>query len=165
MKFPVRPWRRWGKILENTSPYQYCLANEMAILCHKMGIDVWEVINAAATKPYGFMPFTRGPGLGGHCIPIDPSSDLVPGNTTHQVNRDCREINNSMPEFVVNRMQILNQEGKPLKGAKVLVPRITKRTLTTAGNPGHRHLEMLKGRGPTGRSWTPMCRNSSSKAK
>ncbi|WP_259466992.1 nucleotide sugar dehydrogenase, partial [Proteus mirabilis] len=61
------------KILENTfRNINIALANEMAILCNKMGIDVWEVIDAAATKPYGFMPFYPGPGLGGHCIPIDP---------------------------------------------------------------------------------------------
>jgi UDP-N-acetyl-D-glucosamine dehydrogenase len=114
------------KILENTfRNINIALANEMAILCHKMGIDVWEVINAAATKPYGFMPFYPGPGLGGHCIPIDPFYLTWKAREYDYHTRLIEiagEINNSMPEFVVNRcMQILNKEGKPLKGAKILV--------------------------------------------
>ena len=65
--------RKWKKIFENTfRNINIALANEMAILCHQMGIDIWEVIEAAKTKPYGFMAFYPGPGLGGHCIPIDP---------------------------------------------------------------------------------------------
>lgn len=114
------------KIFENTfRNINIALANEMAILCHKMGIDVWEVIDAAATKPYGFMPFYPGPGLGGHCIPIDPfylTWKAREYNYHTRLIELAGEINNSMPEYVVNRcMQILNQEGKPIKGAKILV--------------------------------------------
>lgn len=114
------------KIHENTFRHiNIALANEMAILCDKMGIDVWEVIDAAATKPYGFMPFYPGPGLGGHCIPIDPFyltwKAREYGYHTRLIELSG-EINNSMPEFVVNRcMQVLNKEKKSLNGAKVLV--------------------------------------------
>lgn len=103
------------KILENTfRNINIALANEMAILCDKMGIDVWEVIDAAATKPYGFMPFYPGPGLGGHCIPIDPyylTWKAREYNYHTKLIETAGEINNSMPEFVVSRcMQVLNQE-------------------------------------------------------
>ncbi|MGH0902271.1 nucleotide sugar dehydrogenase [Bacillus mobilis] len=114
------------KILENTfRNINIGLANEMAILCNKMGIDVWEVIDAAATKPYGFMPFYPGPGLGGHCIPIDPwylTWKAREYNYHTRLIETAGEINNAMPEFVVQRcMEILNEEGKSLKGAKVLI--------------------------------------------
>lgn len=114
------------KILENTfRNINIALANEMAILCDKMGIDVWEVIDAAATKPYGFMPFYPGPGLGGHCIPIDPfylTWKAREYNYHTRLIEIAGEINNSMPDFVINRcMQILNKEKKPLNDAKVLV--------------------------------------------
>jgi UDP-N-acetyl-D-glucosamine dehydrogenase len=114
------------KILENTfRNINIGLANEMAILCDKMGIDVWEVVDAAKTKPYGFMAFYPGPGLGGHCIPIDP---FYLAWKARQYNYRTRlievagEINNAMPEFVVDRvMKILNRYGKALAGAKVVV--------------------------------------------
>lgn len=114
------------KIYENTFRHiNIALANEMAILCNKMGIDVWEVIDAAKTKPYGFMPFYPGPGLGGHCIPIDPfylTWKAREYNYHTRLIELAGEINNSMPEFVINRVtSILNQEGKALKGSKVLV--------------------------------------------
>ena len=114
------------KILENTfRNINIALANEMAILCNKMGIDVWEVIDAAATKPYGFMPFYPGPGLGGHCIPIDPfylTWKAREYNYHTRLIEVAGEINNSMPEYVVQRsMEILNKEGKALNGAKVLI--------------------------------------------
>jgi UDP-N-acetyl-D-glucosamine dehydrogenase len=143
-----------GKILENTFRHiNIALANEMAILCHKMGIDVWEVINAAATKPYGFMPFYPGPGLGGHCIPIDPFYLTWKAREYDYHTRLIEiagEINNSMPEFVVNRcMQILNQEGKPLKGAKVLVLGVAyKKDIDDCReSPVIAILEMLEGAG------------------
>lgn len=114
------------KILENTfRNINIALANEMAILCNKMGIDVWEVIDAAATKPYGFMPFYPGPGLGGHCIPIDPfylTWKAREYNYHTRLIEIAGEINNSMPEHVVQRsMEILNKEGKALNGSKVLI--------------------------------------------
>src|SRR5699024_4450448 len=114
------------KILENTfRNINIGLANEMAILCNKMGIDVWEVIDAAATKPYGFMPFYPGPGLGGHCIPIDPwylSWKAREYNYHTRLIETGGEINNEMPDYVVKRiMEILNYDGKALNGAKVLI--------------------------------------------
>lgn len=114
------------KILENTfRNINIALANEMAILCHKMGIDVWEVIDAAKSKPYGFMAFYPGPGVGGHCIPIDPFyltwKAREYGYHTRLI-ETAGEINNFMPEFVLERsMKILNGFGKALRNAKVLV--------------------------------------------
>lgn len=114
------------KIFENTFRHiNIALANEMAILCEKMGIDVWEMIDAAKTKPYGFMAFYPGPGLGGHCIPIDPfylTWKAREYNYHTRLIELAGEINNSMPELVVDRMmRILNHDGKALRGAKVAV--------------------------------------------
>ncbi|MDU2063442.1 MAG: nucleotide sugar dehydrogenase [Sporomusaceae bacterium] len=114
------------KILENTFRIlNIGLANEMALICNKMGIDVWEVVDAAKSKPYGFMPFYPGPGVGGHCIPIDPfylTWKAREYNYHTRLIETAGEINNSMPEFVVDRaMKILNRFGQSLKGAKVLV--------------------------------------------
>lgn len=114
------------KILENTYRHiNIALANEMAILCSRMGIDVWEVIDAAATKPYGFMPFYPGPGLGGHCIPIDPfylTWKAREYNYHTRLIELAGEINNSMPEFVVHKcLEILNTKRKSLNGAQVLI--------------------------------------------
>ena len=114
------------KIYENTFRHvNIALANEMAILCNKMGIDVWEVIDAAKTKPYGFMPFYPGPGLGGHCIPIDPfylTWKAREYNYHTKFIELAGEINNSMPEFVISKlMTILNKERKSLNGANILV--------------------------------------------
>ncbi|WP_373906709.1 nucleotide sugar dehydrogenase [Ureibacillus sinduriensis] len=114
------------KLLENTfRNINIGLANEMAILCNKMGIDVWEVIDAASTKPYGFMPFYPGPGLGGHCIPIDPwylTWKAREYNYHTKLIETAGEINDSMPDFVVQRcMEILNEQGKSLKESKILI--------------------------------------------
>lgn len=114
------------KILENTfRNINIGLANEMAILCNRMGIDVWEVIDAAKTKPYGFMPFYPGPGLGGHCIPLDPFY-LEWKAKEYDYHTKLIEtsgiINDSMPEFVLeNIMKILNLHKKALNGSKVLL--------------------------------------------
>nr|WP_053368787.1 nucleotide sugar dehydrogenase [Bacillus sp. FJAT-27245] len=114
------------KILENTfRNINIALANEMAILCNKMGIDVWEVIDAAATKPYGFMPFYPGPGLGGHCIPIDPwylTWKAREYNYHTRLIETAGEINDSMPDFVVQRCaEMLNDQGKAINGSKIVV--------------------------------------------
>jgi UDP-N-acetyl-D-glucosamine dehydrogenase len=114
------------KLLENTfRAVNIAMVNEMALMCDRLGIDVWEVIDAAASKPFGFMRFTPGPGLGGHCIPIDP---LYLSWKLKQVKYNARiidlasEINTNMPRFVVSRVQdALNERGKPLKGARLLV--------------------------------------------
>ena len=114
------------KILENTfRNINIALANEMAILCKRMGIDVWEVIDAAKTKPYGFMPFYPGPGLGGHCIPLDPFY-LEWKAKEYDYHTKLIEtsgiINDCMPEFVVeNAMKLLNSEKKAMNGSKVLL--------------------------------------------
>lgn len=114
------------KILENTfRNVNIALVNEMAIICDKMGIDIWEVIEAAKTKPYGFMPFYPGPGAGGHCIGVDPFylawKAREFGYHTKLI-ETAGEINNYMPEFVLERsMKILNRFGKPLKGSAILV--------------------------------------------
>lgn len=114
------------KILENTfRNINIALANEMAILCTKMGIDVWEVIDAAKTKPYGFMAFYPGPGLGGHCIPLDPmylSWKAKEYDYHTRLIETSAEINDYMPEFVVeNAMKLLNTKKKAMNGAKVLL--------------------------------------------
>ncbi|UMV49373.1 nucleotide sugar dehydrogenase [Paenibacillus macerans] len=112
------------KIYENTFRHiNIALANEMAVLCSRMGINVWEVIDAAKSKPYGFMAFYPGPGLGGHCIPIDPFyltwKAREYGYHTRLIEL-AGEINNAMPEFVVQKIaEILNRDGKPLRGSTV----------------------------------------------
>jgi UDP-N-acetyl-D-glucosamine dehydrogenase len=97
----------------------------MALMCDRLGVDVWEAIDAAATKPFGFMKFTPGPGLGGHCIPIDPlylSWKLRALNYTARFIELASEINTGMPRYVVGKVQdALNNQGKPLKGSQVLV--------------------------------------------
>jgi UDP-N-acetyl-D-glucosamine dehydrogenase len=114
------------KILENTyRNVNIGLINEIAILCHKMKINVWEVIEAAKTKPYGFHAFYPGPGLGGHCIPLDPYylSWKAKEYEFHTSMIEAAEIiNDSMPDYCVNRAtKILNKFKKPLNGAKVMV--------------------------------------------
>jgi len=114
------------KLLENTfRMINIGLVNELAIMCDRLGIDVWEVVDAAATKPFGFMKFTPGPGLGGHCIPIDPlylSWKLKSLNYTARFIELASEINLGMPRYVLRKVQdTLNENGKPLKGSQVLV--------------------------------------------
>jgi UDP-N-acetyl-D-glucosamine dehydrogenase len=115
-----------AKLLENTfRMINIGLVNEMAIMCDRLGIDVWEVIEAAGTKPFGFMKFTPGPGLGGHCIPIDPlylSWKLRALNYTARFIELASEINTGMPRYVIGKVQdALNECAKPLKGSRVLV--------------------------------------------
>lgn len=115
-----------SKLLENTfRMVNIGLVNEMALMCDRMEIDIWEVIEAAATKPFGFMKFTPGPGLGGHCIPIDPlflSWKLRSLNYTARFIDLASEINTNMPRYVVNRIQdALNEYGKSVNGSTVLV--------------------------------------------
>jgi UDP-N-acetyl-D-glucosamine dehydrogenase len=115
-----------AKLLENTfRMINIGLVNEMAIMCDRLGVDVWEVIEAAATKPFGFMKFTPGPGLGGHCIPIDPlylSWKMKALNYNARFIELASEINTNMPRFAVNKLQdALNDLGKPVKGSRVLV--------------------------------------------
>ena len=110
-----------AKLLENTfRMINIGLVNELAIMCDRLGVDVWEVIDAAATKPFGFMKFTPGPGLGGHCIPIDPlylSWKLRSLNYNARFIELASEINTNMPRFVVSKVQdALNDHGKAAQG-------------------------------------------------
>jgi len=114
------------KILENTyRNINIGLANEMAIICEKMGINVWEVIDAAKTKPYGFQAFYPGPGLGGHCIPLDPyylTWKAREYDYHTKLIETSGEINNYMPQYVIERSsKILNRYKKALNGSKVLI--------------------------------------------
>ncbi|MDP1990318.1 MAG: nucleotide sugar dehydrogenase [Syntrophales bacterium] len=115
-----------AKLLENTfRMINIGMVNELAIMCERLGVNVWEVIDAAATKPFGFMRFTPGPGLGGHCIPIDPlylSWKMKEMNYSAKFIELASEINTNMPRYVVARvLDALNDRGKTLKGNKVLV--------------------------------------------
>jgi len=134
----------YGQVIEQTVPVSSCevaeatkilenvyrcvniaMVNELKVLFDKMGIDVWEVINAAATKPFGFQAFYPGPGLGGHCIPIDPFYLSWKAREYDMATRFIElagEINVGMPDYVIQRLMLaLNERGKSLKGAKVLV--------------------------------------------
>ena len=116
-----------AKLLENTFRHvNIALVNEMAMVCHELGIDVWEVIAAAATKPFGYMAFTPGPGVGGHCIPLDPTylAWQVRRDVGHQfrILEQAQDVNAHMPGWVARRIgEALNEHAKPLKGARVLV--------------------------------------------
>ena len=114
------------KLLENTfRSVNIAMVNEMAIVCDKLGVDVWEVINAAGTKPFGFMKFTPGPGIGGHCIPLDPHYLAWKMRTLNYKTRFidlASEINSQMPQYVVEKVAgALNAERKAVNGSRVLV--------------------------------------------
>jgi UDP-N-acetyl-D-glucosamine dehydrogenase len=114
------------KLLENTfRSVNIGMVNEMAIVCDKLGVDVWEVIDAAATKPFGFMKFTPGPGIGGHCIPLDPHYLAWKMRTLNYKTRFidlASEINSQMPAYVVEKVtHALNVDRKPVNGSRILV--------------------------------------------
>ena len=143
-----------AKLLENTfRAVNIGLVNEVAIMCKKLGLDTWEVIDGAATKPFGFMKFTPGPGLGGHCIPVDPlylSWILRSHNYTARFIELAAEINTSMPSRVVELVaEALNDDGKPLKGMQVLVLGIAYKgnVADVRESPALDVIELLKGRG------------------
>jgi nucleotide sugar dehydrogenase len=116
-----------AKLLENTFRHvNIALVNEMAMHCHQMGIDVWEVVEAAATKPFGFMPFSPGPGVGGHCIPLDPTylawQVRREAGQQFRILEQAEDVNAQMPGYVASRIgEVLNDAGKAVKGAKILV--------------------------------------------
>jgi UDP-N-acetyl-D-glucosamine dehydrogenase len=119
-----------AKLLENTfRSVNIALANELAFACRKIGVDPWEVIDAAATKPFGFMPFYPGPGIGGHCIPVDPlylSWKVRLTGYEAQFIALADQINRAMPEHVVNLVgDALNERSRAVKGASVLVLGVT----------------------------------------
>ena len=114
------------KLLENTfRAINIGLANEIALMCEKLDLDVWEVIEAAATKPYGFMKFTPGPGLGGHCIPVDPaylSWKMKTLNFPARFIELATEVNSGMPDHVVDRIaEMLNEDRLAVNGARILI--------------------------------------------
>jgi UDP-N-acetyl-D-glucosamine dehydrogenase len=114
------------KVYENTfRMINIALANELSMVCDRLGISVWEVIDAAATKPFGFMKFTPGPGLGGHCIPLDPhylSWKMRNLSFKTRMIELASEINGEMPEYTVNKVALaLNEQGKSLKGSTILL--------------------------------------------
>ncbi|HTU72982.1 MAG TPA: nucleotide sugar dehydrogenase [Trebonia sp.] len=120
-----------AKLLENTYRHvNIALVNEMAIFCHELGVDLWDSIRCAATKPFGFQAFYPGPGVGGHCIPIDPNylSYKVRTELSYPFRfvELAQEINSRMPGYVVDRAaEILNSDAKPLNGARVLLLGVT----------------------------------------
>ncbi|MGQ7171744.1 UDP-N-acetyl-D-glucosamine dehydrogenase, partial [Escherichia sp. R-CC3] len=114
------------KLHENTFRYiNIALVNELALICNKLNINVWEVIEAAATKPYGFMPFYPCAGIGGHCIPVDPhylSWKIREHNYAARMIETAGAINDNMPQYVVDRMiEILNTAGEILKNNTIVV--------------------------------------------
>jgi UDP-N-acetyl-D-glucosamine dehydrogenase len=115
-----------AKLLENVfRSVNIALVNELAMLCDRMGIDIWEVVDAAATKPYGFMRFEPGPGMGGHCLPVDPFylswKAREYGQPTEFIEL-AGEVNQRMPEFCVDRIaRALNDHSKPVRGSRVAI--------------------------------------------
>ena len=142
------------KLLENTfRGVNIALVNELKIVYTAMGIDVWEVINAAKTKPFGFMPFYPGPGLGGHCIPIDPFYLTWKAREYGQNTRFIElagEINTSMPEYVVRRLaDALNERQKAVKGSSILIVGLAYKPNVDdeRESPSYVLMEMLQRRG------------------
>ena len=115
-----------AKLLENTFRHvNIALVNEMATFCHDLEIDVWEVIEAAATKPFGFMPFFPGPGVGGHCIPLDPTylswQVRRAAGRQFRILEQAEDVNTQMPKWVASRIaEALNELGKAVKGSRIL---------------------------------------------
>jgi UDP-N-acetyl-D-glucosamine dehydrogenase len=115
-----------AKLIENTFRHvNIALVNELAVYAHDMGIDIWEAIEAAASKPFGFMPFWPGPGWGGHCIPLDPAylSWRVRQDRSHEIRfvEVAQAVNSEMPRYVAERVSLmLNEEGRSVRGAKIL---------------------------------------------
>jgi UDP-N-acetyl-D-glucosamine dehydrogenase len=142
------------KLLENTfRAVNIGLANEVAIMCNKLGIDVWEVIDAAASKPYGFMKFQPGPGLGGHCIPIDPAYlawKLKALNYRARFIELATEVNSEMPNHVIMKItDALNAHKKSVNGSKILVLGVAykKDVSDVRESPALDIIEMLEGKG------------------
>lgn len=143
------------KLLENTFRHvNIALVNELAVFAHALGVDVWESINAASTKPFGFMKFTPGPGVGGHCLPVDPS--YLSWQVRRTLGQSFRfvelanDVNEHMPDYVVQRaIETLNSQKKPLNGSRVVVAGIAykKNSGDCRESPALRVLELLAGYG------------------
>lgn len=157
---------RWSAILENTyRAVNIGLVNEMAQICHRIGLDIWEVIAAASTKPFGFSPFYPGPGLGGHCIPIDPLYLTWKMRSLSVQTRFIEladEVNTDMPRYVVRGIQdALNDLEKPLRGCLVLVLGVAYKpdVADLRESPALTIIELLQERGPQCGTTTRMCTN------
>jgi UDP-N-acetyl-D-glucosamine dehydrogenase len=152
-----------AKLLENTFRHvNIALVNELAMFASELNIDVWEAVEAAASKPYGFMKFTPGPGVGGHCLPIDPS--YLSWRVKRSTGRNFRfvelanDVNDHMPEYVVRRlMEALNQRKRALNGSRVLVLGLAykKNTGDARESPARRVTELLLGMGADVRAVDP----------
>jgi len=144
-----------AKLLENTFRHvNIALMNELAVFAHELGIDIWEAVDAAATKPYGFMKFTPGPGVGGHCLPIDPS--YLSWRVKRATGRVFRfvelanDINDHMPDYVVRRLiEGLNRRGRPVNGSQILLLGLAykRNTGDARESPAIRVIELLTGLG------------------
>ncbi|WP_053354020.1 nucleotide sugar dehydrogenase [Leucobacter musarum] len=144
-----------AKLLENTFRHvNIALVNELAVFAHELGVNVWESIDAAATKPFGFMKFTPGPGVGGHCLPIDPS--YLSWKVRTELGRNFRfvelanDVNEHMPDHVVQRaMHLLNDDGKALRGSRVLLVGVAykKDSGDSRESPALRVIELLQSYG------------------
>jgi UDP-N-acetyl-D-glucosamine dehydrogenase len=152
-----------AKIIENTFRHvNIALVNELAMFASDLGIDVWEAIDAASSKPFGFMPFTPGPGVGGHCLPIDPSYlswrvERALGQSFRFVEL-ANDINSHMPDYVVRRlMMAFNKRGRPVNGARILLLGLAykKNTGDARESPAVRIAQLLKGMGAKVRAADP----------
>lgn len=153
-----------AKLLENTFRHvNIALVNEMAKFCKELNIDIWEVIRGAGTKPFGFMKFTPGPGVGGHCIPIDPN--YLSYEVRNRLGYPFRfvelaqEINNSMPRYVADRVgELLNEHRKPINGSEVLLLGVTYKAniADQRESPAMPVAEALRDRGAVIRFHDPM---------
>lgn len=156
-----------AKLIENTFRHvNIALINELAVYSHEMGIDIWEAVEAAATKPFGYMPFWPSPGWGGHCIPLDPSylSWRVRKHRAHEVRfvELAQAINSEMPRHVLERISsLLNDEGKPIRGSKILGIGVAYKggTEDTRESAGLRILSELRRRGSEVRYHDPLVPN------
>ena len=153
-----------AKLIENTFRHvNIALMNELAMFGHELGVDVWEAIDAASTKPFGYMPFKPGPGVGGHCLPIDPSYlswrvERTLGQRFRFVEL-ANEINSHMPDYVVRRLLLaLNECGRPAKGARILLLGLAykKNTGDARESPAIRIAELLLRLGAQVRAADPL---------
>ncbi len=152
-----------AKLIENTFRHvNIALVNELAMFAHELGINVWEAIRAAATKPFGFMPFTPGPGVGGHCLPIDPS--YLSWRVERALGKNFRfveladDINRHMPDYVAQRLMLaFNERGLPVKGARILLLGLAykKNTGDARESPAVRVAQLLVGMGADVRAADP----------
>jgi UDP-N-acetyl-D-glucosamine dehydrogenase len=152
-----------AKIIENTFRHvNIALVNELAMFAHGLGINVWEAIDAASTKPFGFMPFTPGPGVGGHCLPIDPSYlswrvERALGQSFRFVEL-ANDINGHMPDYVVRRlMMAFNARSRPVNGSRILLLGLAykKNTGDARESPAVRVAQLLRAMGADVRAADP----------